>query len=353
MRRRDVLIGGAAITLGGGLSGCDLFADPKRLRILGLAGAIPSRIVKAFETQFNKPTELKTEPTPDAIWKFLKDTVEPVKVPDVASLGDAWLDLAIAQHLISPLTITSIPQWQNLSPLWKQAVTRNGKVWGIPYRWGLTAIAYRSDKLDIPINGWADLWRTELKGKITLPNDPREVIGLTLKKLGYSYNTANIKAIAPLTPALQALNQQVLTYTSDSYLQPLLIGDSWLAVGWSQDIVNTAEQNSDIKVVIPAEGTALWSDLWVFPQRVNRPENQIFGQDWLDLCLTPAIANQITALTDATATNPDLGKLPKSVTSNILKFPPDQILAKSELILPLSETSNQEYKQLWENLRQA
>jgi putative spermidine/putrescine transport system substrate-binding protein len=351
MKRKEFLIGSSAIALAGALGGCNLFADPKRLRILGLAGAIPSKTLKEFETRYSKPTELKTEATPEAIWKILKETSESDKIPDVASLGDAWLDNAIAQKLISPIDPSGITQWSKLSPVWQQAATRNGQVWGIPYRWGVTAIAYRTDKLSSPITSWIDLWRSELTGKITLPDDAREVIGLVLKKLGQSYKTSDLKAIATLKTDLQQLHTQVLTYTSDTYLQPLLIEDSWVAVGWSQDMIRAVQQNPDLAVVIPSEGTAIWTDMWVIPQKASRPDNQMSTQNWLNFCLEPAIANQITALTASTATNPDVSLLPKSVTSNPIKFPNPQVLAKSELILPLSEITKQEYLQIWENLR--
>lgn len=39
---------------------------------------------------------------------------------------------------------------------------------------------------------WADLWRPELAGRISMVDSPREVIGAVLKYMGASYNTNNI-----------------------------------------------------------------------------------------------------------------------------------------------------------------
>ena len=74
-----------------------------------------------------------------------------------------------------------------------------------------------------------------MKGNISLLNQAREVIGLTLKKLGKSYNTEDIGQVENLKSELVQLNQQVKFYSSDNYLQSLVIGDTWLAVGWSKD----------------------------------------------------------------------------------------------------------------------
>ncbi|CAN1212017.1 Spermidine/putrescine ABC transporter substrate-binding protein [Tumidithrix helvetica PCC 7403] len=354
MRRREFLISGSVML---GVGGCGLFADPNRLRILGLAGAIPSKVVGQFEGTFSKTTELKTAKTPQELWQELLAKPDADKKFDLTSIGDAWLDSAIAQSLIQPISpnlLAQIPQWTKLDTRWQQLVTRKtgekSQVWGIPYRWGTTAIAYRQDKIKFEITKWADLWRPELKQKVTLPDHPREVIGIALKKLGLSYQQEDLRAIKELNDELKQLQQQVFIYTSDTYLQPLLIDDTWVAVGWSQDMRKAPQQDPNIKAIVPTEGTALWSDIWVLPKQAN-PANLPSACHWMDYSLTPAIAAQITALTDATTTSSALEQVPASIKADILKFPAPQTIAQSEVFLPLSETTAKQYKEIWTKLR--
>jgi putative spermidine/putrescine transport system substrate-binding protein len=180
---------------------------------MGLLGAIPSKVINQFESASQKKIEFKAESLPSKLWQELQNypNIAKDKAPHLMSLGDSWLDQAIAQSLIQPITpklLEKIPKWQKLSPLWQQSVTRNNQVWGIPYRWGATAIAYRSDKLKFEITQWADLWRPELKLKLTLPDDAREVIGLGLKKMGLSYQLEDLVArpdvFAKLTQELKS-----------------------------------------------------------------------------------------------------------------------------------------------------
>ncbi|MEE3716447.1 extracellular solute-binding protein [Tumidithrix elongata RA019] len=354
MKRREFLIGSSVML---GVGGCSLFADANRLRILGLAGAIPSKVVGQFEGAFSKATELKTAKTSQELWQELLSKPDADKKFDLTSIGDAWLDSAIAQSLIQPISpnlLAQMPQWTKLDPRWQQLVTRKtgekSQVWGIPYRWGTTAIAYRLDKVKFEITKWADLWRPELKQKITLPDHPREVIGIVLKKLGDSYQQADLDSIKALSAELKQLHQQVFVYTSDTYLQPLLIDDSWVAVGWSQDMRKLPLQDPNIKVIIPTEGTALWSDIWVLPKQGN-PDNQAAACHWMDYCLTPAIAAQISALTDAVTTSSALEQVPASVRADTIKFPAPQTIAQSEVLLPLSESTAKQYKEIWTKLR--
>lgn len=61
---------------------------------------------------------------------------------------------------------------------------------------------------------WADLWRPELEGKISMVDSPREVVGAVLKYMGASYNTNNLDLVAGGRTAVQKnlelLGKQVL-----------------------------------------------------------------------------------------------------------------------------------------------
>ena len=56
--------------------------------------------------------------------------------------------------------------------------------------WGVTGIVYQT-KLDPPPAAWRDLFTTRLAGKITMLDDPPEVLGSCLKMLGYSLNSSD------------------------------------------------------------------------------------------------------------------------------------------------------------------
>ncbi len=370
MDRRKFLIGsGVAIATLGGCQWASPFDQRDRLKVLGLLGAIPPKIIDQFPPSFNRKVEFKAEQLPSKLWQELQSFRDVVKegksdkianIPAIVSLSDGWLDQAIAQSLIQPITpdlLAKMPQWQSLSPQWREFVSRdsgNGlQIWGLPYRWGATAIAYRSDKLKFEIKQWADLWRPELKRKITLPDDAREVIGIALKKIGQSYQLQNLNQapnFATLSQELKSLNSQVLTYNSDTYLQSLLADDTLAAVGWTSDMLRAKRLNPKLQIVIPQEGTALWADIWVIPQGITADE-QAIAAAWMDFTISPAIAVQVSALTDAVSTSSNLDQVPASIKADPIKFFAPEIFAKSELILPLSASAVTAYQELWTKMR--
>ncbi len=288
--------------------------------------------------------------------------------PDLLTLGDAWLAVAIRQGLIQPLQPQAWSAWNQMPQRWRTVVTRNrqgqldahGQVWAAPYRWGATVIAYRKDLLAErklpPPTDWADLWRPDLKGQISLLDQPREVIGLTLKKLGKSYNTPDLTLVPQLKPELQSLHRQTKFYSSNSYLQPLLLGDTWVAVGWSTDIVPLLQQNQPIAVVIPPSGTLLSADLWVHPTRSTavKASDPTLLDRWINFCWQPETVQQLSLLGTAPSPlwQPGQGaNLEEAERHNPGLLTPESILQRSDFLEPLTEATVEQYRSLWAVVR--
>ena len=279
-----------------------------------------------------------------------------VRKTDIFTLGNYWLTSAIKEELIKPLDISKLKHWQKVSPSFQKLVNRNsdgylskqGEVWGAPYRWGLTMIAYRNDKfkkLGWEPTDWHDLWNQDIKHRLSLLNQPREIIGLTLKKLGYSYNSDNIETVTNLLNELKSLHQQVKFYDDRNYLQPLILGDTWIAVGWSTDILPITERYRNISAIAPRSGTALWADMWVQPkpQANHNLTEKIYP--WIDFCWESKSAKQINLFTKGMSTV----EVSSHLKNKYLPITLD-ILEKSEFIEHLSAQSLQKYKNIWQQL---
>ena len=390
LNRRTFLRTSLAATAGI-LSGCG--SSPDTLNITMLQGSIPPQLVGDFRKSLDKANRFKLKPEVDlqkifellATWQkpqeeqSLIDSLPVVgkgknQLANMVTLGDSWLEKAIADNLIQPLDTSKLESWDSLPDVWKDLVKRErqgnidpqGQVYGAPYRWGNTLIAYRKDKINWTPTDWSDLWREELQGRISLVNSDREVIGLTLKKLGYSYNTTDLSQVPNLESELTKLNQQVKFYSSDKYLQPLVLGDTWLAVGWSTDILAITKRYPKIGVVVPANGTSLWADLWVQPRlqdnvSINETITNLLAT-WIDFCWQSKAAKQILLFSNAispilTGESANLtAKATKNIFQDLNKNPilksSLETFNKSEFIKPLTPEITTEYQNLWKQIRQ-
>lgn len=393
INRRSLLIGAAISSLSMIVEGCTA-GQSSSLQIRALQGSIPPQMLNAFRKQAGGvKLEYAADRQLEELFSLLQtwqrsqssnnsqkssDFALPSWIPflgqsatanpvDLVTLGDHWLSAAIAQGLLAPLGAATAQSGSALSnnPQWKALVTRNeagkldanGKVWAVPYRVGTTVIAYRQDIFKQqglqPPTDWADLWRPELKGRISLLDQPREVIGLTLKKLGKSYNTEDLATEPTLEAELRSLNQQAKLYSSTHYLQPLLLDDTWVAVGWSEDVLQSGQRSPNVVAVVPSSGTALWADLWVRP--AAKPTIPPAVAEWLTFCLQPAIAQQISLLTWGASPllfGKSLADLPTELHRAPALFPDPKIVETSEFLQPLSKATTEQHEKAWKTMRQ-
>lgn len=391
LKRRSLLLGLGALTLGAMLPSCRSQTMPT-LRIQLLSGSLPVQLFRQFQRQLERRISLDAVPQSQITqlynlllnWKAAQESEQSWRVPswvpfvgsqtpktvvDLVTLGDYWLTTAIAEGLIAPFAANELIGLQQLDAKFQALVTRDrtgkldptGKIWAAPYRWGTAMIAYRREEFDklgwVPTD-WSDLWRPELHQRISLPDNPRVVIGAVLKELGQSINRDRLDPT--VTTALTELHRQVKFYSSNAYLQPLLLGDTWAAVGWSTDILPLVKGDRRIAAIVPASGTILTADVWVRP--VGAPSSPTTeGQpslvsQWFDFCWQVETATQM-ALLGSNAASPLLGgdrdQLPQSVQDNSLLLPSADILERSEFLHPLTATAVEDYRRLWISLRQS
>ncbi|KAJ8548127.1 hypothetical protein K7X08_021363 [Anisodus acutangulus] len=359
------------------------------LRVVSLSNSFPPVWLKDFLRSQGKRVRLRSE-----FRQSLQDIFHELCIPlqkgkanpksalaaDVVTLGDTWLSYAIEKKLIEPMDCLDDQEWfQNLSEKWKVYLRRSdegkldssGRIWAAPYRWGSIVIAYKKSEFQkrkmAPIEDWADLWRPELAGKISMVDSPREIVGAVLKYMGASYNTMDMSEVAGGREAVQqnlaSLVKQVRLFDSRHYLKAIGVGDVWVAVGWSNDVIPAAKRMSNIAVVVPKSGASLWADFWAIPAASRIATDQIGGRvrgpspvvhQWIDFCLqaerfkddvVPGASPN--ALESPVNVSEELTKgRPKLETNLIAGVPPSDILARCELIEPLPEKALSEYQWL-------
>jgi putative spermidine/putrescine transport system substrate-binding protein len=366
------------------LAGCN--ANPA-LKVMLLNESIPPRLLAKFRRtipgislKFEPEAELRTlyelleawqQPeavSPRSFWQKLPFWGQnQAEIAQLITLGNYWFQDAIAANWIQPLPVATLPHWSNLPTRLQDFVKRNpkgerdlqGQAWGAPYRFGSTVMVYnrrKFAKLGWTPQDWQDLWQPDLKNRIAIINQPREVIGLTLKKLGYSYNEANLEAIPDLEAELQALNQQIKFYSSTHYLQPLILEDVWLAVGWSNDILSIQKRYPELEVVVPASGTAIWLDLWVQPAAAMQAASPELWQKWLDFCWQEDAAWEISLWTQGLSPlllTAAASQLPEDLKENAFIRRSLEVFPQSDIIEPLAASVSEQYKELWQKIRNA
>lgn len=207
----------------------------------------------------------------------------------------------------------------------------------IPVAWGTTGLVYNTKKLDMVPEDWEFLWahQDKVRRRLTLVNDPRETIGASLKRLGFSYNTKKTEEVERAYQALRQLRPAVTSFTTDGWRDRIVAGDLTVAMGYSSDAADVEKENTDLRYAIPKSGSSLWTDTMVIP--VTAP-NVDGAYAWFNFMLDPEVAAFVTKnLAFATPNRAAYETLPTAIRENPSLFPSEQVLAKCESLAPLGE----------------
>ena len=106
----------------------------------------------------------------------------------VVPSGD-YISIMIADGLLEPIDLSKIPNFKNLDP---KALARikfdPGNKYSVPYMMGAAGISVNTTKVADFEKSWNIFERADLKGRMTMLDDMREVLGGALRYLGYSVN---------------------------------------------------------------------------------------------------------------------------------------------------------------------
>lgn len=377
MNRRSLLIGLTALALT--QAACQQNTDTTLL-IAALKDMLPPQVLADFKRSLTGENRLrvKTQKTSANLFAQLQgwhrgtpENSEAIaaNVADWVCLSDYWLLPAIQQQLIRPLPdAAALPGWETLPAVWRSLLQRNeqgrladaGQLWGTPYRWGHLMMVYsrrRFERLGWQPTAWTDLWNPDLQRRLALPNHPRLALGIILKALGASANDPNPAAVTDLQDQLTTLAPQVRAYMSDDYLQALVMGDVWLAVGWSTEIQPALARYRQLAAVSPDPGTLLTADVWVRPNPAPADTASTLSaldQQWLSYWWQPEVVTPLSLFSQGLSpllVTPEALEQALDISAETVYRPTPGQLANSEFIQPLSDDAIASYTQLWQDLR--
>jgi spermidine/putrescine transport system substrate-binding protein len=222
----------------------------------------------------------------------------------------------------------------------------------LPVGWGTTGLIYNTKKLKEAPQDWNYLWknRQQLNKRMTLLNDIREVIGATLRMLGYSYNSTNPQELQAAYDKLMELKPNIASFTSDSWRPQILSGDLLVAMCYSADANEVMKENPDLQYVLPKSGSSLWIDTIAIPKTAP---NLKAAYAWINFMLQPDVAAQICQrLSFATPNKAAFNQLPSELQNNPSLFPPETALEFCEGLAPVGDFSSV-YDSYWTKLTSA
>jgi spermidine/putrescine transport system permease protein len=214
--------------------------------------------------------------------------------------------------------------------------------------WGTGVIAVNTSKISGEVTGFKDLWDSRFKNSLVVLDDQRELIGLTLKKLGYSINETDPGRLEQARQELMKLKSNIKVFNSESPKTELINGNAAAGYMWGAEAVQAQKENKDIKIIFPKEGMTIWQDNFVIPKgAVNKKNAELF----INFILEPEVSAQISKAFPYA--NPNIAAhqyIDQSTLKNAAVYPAEGDLKIGERIEDV-EDATKLYDKIWMEIR--
>lgn len=266
--------------------------------------------------------------------------------------SDYMVQKMVELGMLVELDRSRLQGMDRLFPKFQDPIYDRNNLHSIPLSWGTTGLIYNTQKLQPPPQDWGYLWeyKQQLSKRMTLLNDVREVMGATLKLLGYSYNSNNSQEIEKAYNKLTELKPNLASFTSDAWRPQILSGDLLIAMCYSSDANEVIEDNQreDLKYVLPQSGSSLWVDTLAIPTSAPNLEG---AYAWINFMLQPDVAAQICERLSFAVPNQEAYQLlPAEIQENPSLFPAASALEKCEGIAPVGNVQEEVFDRFWTKL---
>ncbi|MEZ5302463.1 MAG: spermidine/putrescine ABC transporter substrate-binding protein [Verrucomicrobiales bacterium] len=303
--------------------------DAATLQLLSFEDYVTLPALEKFEAETGIKVEVIAFETLNEMRGILRNRRGQIDV--IISDGPNIYELGQSRQL-AELDESKLPNISNLDARFCDLSFDRRNRYSIPYLWGSTLIAYREDLVEEP-DSWADLWDPRFSGKVGMLDEPLDSVGSAMILLGYSPNSI---VGEELDHAREKLMEQVAQVNPkclsiDEIRDGLVSGEVAISMCYSGDAPLAAEENENIRWVIPSEGAVLWVDNFAIPRDSPRIDA---AHKFLDFMMGAEVAAKNSEELYFASPNTEATKL--LVGSDILDdkaiYPPEDVMARCEFI---------------------
>ncbi len=339
MNRRIFLLG-----VTGALAGCTR-SQERRLNVYNWENYVAASTIPDFEQEFRCSVRYATYGSAE---ELLAKVFSGNSGWDVVFPSNSFVQPMRELDLLLTLDHQRLPNLRNLDERFQRPEWDPKLQVCVPYMHSATGILYAKSVSRTPL-AWADLWTDSYSRRVTMLDDPAEMFGACLKRLGASVNSTDetqLKAARDL-----AIKQKPLlrAYLNEEVRDQVVAGDVLVAQMWAQVGQVAIDNARGLAFAFPQEGFPLYADNSVI---LRESKHQELAYHFIDYLLRPEVAAKIAAeMRTATANSAARSLLPSAQRDNTVLYPTADVLARGEWFKALPGAAQRLRDRYWTEIK--
>lgn len=319
----------------------------RRLNVYNWENYIASSTIPDFEREFNCRVRYATYGSAE---EMLAKVMSGNSGWDIVFPSNSFVQPMRELGLLASLDHKRLSNLDSLDDRFRHPEWDPPLEWCIPYMHSSTGILYSEAVSRTPL-AWADLWTDSYQRRVTMLDDPAEVFGACLKRLGCSINSgveSTLKSARDL-----AIKQKPLlrAYLNEEVRDQVVAGDVLVAQMWAQVAQVAIDNSPKLAFSFPREGFALYADNACL---LAESKHQDLAYQFLAYLLRPNVAATIAReMRTATANADARALLPEAQRNNPVLYPSADVLRRGEWFKALPGPVQRLRDRYWTEIKSA
>ncbi|MCR5774044.1 MAG: ABC transporter substrate-binding protein [Lachnospiraceae bacterium] len=330
-------------------SGCGGAAETgETLTVFNYSEYLDPEMLELFTKETGIKVKYEEATTPEELYtKYMSGGIS----YDLICTSDYMVKQLIGEGEAQPVDFGSMQYSSNIGDrFWEmsKSIDPDNK-YALPYFWGTIGLLYDSTRVYEDIDSWDVLFNGEYAGDIIMQDSMRDTFMITLKHLGYSLNTSDENEIREAAEALKQQKPDVQAYLVDEARDEVVAGNATMAVVYSGEAYLGHEYNSNLRYVVPKEGSNVWLDSWIVTKKCQNPEAAAKFLDFL--CREDVATANFEYIYYSTPNEAVLASMDPELKEDPAIVPPDQAVDKCEVCTQSDPKITELYNELWKELK--
>jgi spermidine/putrescine transport system substrate-binding protein len=223
----------------------------------------PDAVIEKFEKEYNVRVIYDEFASNEDMYAKLKSGGSGY---DIVFPSADYTSIMIQQGMFERINKSLIPNLTNIDPVVLGYAKYDPNMeYSVPYYFGAAGVCVNKEKVPNFERSWSIFAREDLRGRMTMLDDMREVMGDALAFYGYSVNTTNKTQIAKARDLINnSWKPNLVKFDADAFGKGFANGEFWVVQGYPEVVFEEIAEDERMKAntvfFFPKEGGPAYID---------------------------------------------------------------------------------------------
>lgn len=267
---------------------------------------------------------------------------------DIVIPSDYMIERLISEDMLQKLDYSKIDNYKHIADEYRDLYFDPSNEYSVPYSVGMVGLIYNTTMVEGTPDSWSIMWDEAYTDNILTFNNPRDAFAIAQFLLGIDINSTDHADWDAAAAKLKEQNAVLQARVMDEVFNKMEGENAAIAPYYAGDYLTMADNNPNLALVYPKEGTNIFVDSLCVPKNAQNYEAAMM---YINFMLEPEVAlANAEYICYASPNTTVVENEDYSLYGNEYLYPTEENKPKTEYFHDIDAETRSYYEKLWEDI---